>query len=347
MEAKFNNAFILSGGGTRLMIYLGMYAALEKLEMKPNVLIATCGAALATTVINAFEDNESRKEYLKSEEYYKFYNKRRLTAESKLSRIGVFSMKKVLDKRNAPFIEDVFSRYLSEMDQDFSEELPFLENVKFSNESPTIIVGSKMLFDPKDIGNKREGKKLYKKVLFTDAETAKNIDVEKIKILTKNYKDSAVDENIKIDTHKSMLTTARISISDMFYVAPVYFEENYYAGGAIDLVPIELAKYLANSTVIEKKQPYNAIEEALVRAVLGYSGNKRLEEIERYAPEFQIDTINAKKELEGHYMKKTIDWKKLKIDFHFPRDYKQFREDQEKQWEYGYQQTLKSIQLKK
>ena len=61
MEDKFNNAFILSGGGTRLMIYLGMYAALEELQMKPDILIATCGGAFAAAVINTFPDNPSRK----------------------------------------------------------------------------------------------------------------------------------------------------------------------------------------------------------------------------------------------------------------------------------------------
>ena len=126
MESKFNNAFILSGGGTRLMIYLGMYAALENLEIKPDVLIGTCGGALAATVINSFPDNNARKEYLKSEEYFRFITKKRLTKEKKLSRIGLFSLKKMIDTRNAPFIEDVFDKYLAEIPQDFSEEFPLL-----------------------------------------------------------------------------------------------------------------------------------------------------------------------------------------------------------------------------
>ncbi|WP_346880917.1 patatin-like phospholipase family protein [uncultured Algibacter sp.] len=347
MNAKFENAFILSGGGTRLMIYLGMYAALEKLHLKPNVIIGTCGGAIAATVINAFPDTASQKEYLKSKEYFKFITKQRLTKEKKLFKIGLLSLQKIVDKRNAPFIEDVFNRFLAEMPQDLSTDLTTLEGIKFSNKIPTLILGSQIIFSPKEVKQKRNNRKLYQKVIFTDPETAKSIDIKEIVVSSANYKNSAVAEMPKIITNKTMLSTARISISDMFYVAPVYSEGNYFAGGAIDLIPIELAKHIANAVIIENKQIYSTIEEALVRAVLGYSGNQRLTEIEKFTPNYQIDTRNIKKELEGHYIKKKIHWKKQEICFEYPKNYQQFREDMDKQWEYGFQQTIKSIQKKK
>ncbi len=347
MGDTFNSAFILSGGGTRLMIYLGMYAALEELQMKPDVLIGTCGGAFAAIIINAFSDNVARKEYLKSEEYYQFITKERRTKERKLVRIGLLSIQKRLDKRNAPFIEDVFNKYLVEIPQDLSKELPSLKNIKFSSEIPTLILGSQILFNSKEIGQKRNGRKLYQKVIFTDSETAKRIDVEKIVVSSKNYRNSVITKKIKITTNTSILTSVRISISDMFYIAPVYLKETTFAGGAIDLIPIELAKHIANTVFIEKKQTYSAVEEALVRAVLGYSGNKRLKAIQKCIPEYQIDTLDIKKELDGHYIKKKIDWKKLEICFDYPESYQQFREDMDKQWNYGFEQTIKSIQRKK
>ena len=347
MNAKFENAFILSGGGTRLMIYLGMYAALEKLHLKPNAIIGTCGGAIAATVINAFPDTASRKEYLKSKEYFKFITKQRLTKEKKLFKIGLLSLQKIVDKRNAPYIEDVLNRYLMEMPQDLSKELPSLKDTNFSNKIPTLILGSQIIFSPKEVKQKRNNTKLYQKVIFTDPETAKKIAIPEIVISSKNYKNSAVAEMPKIITNKTVLASARISISDMFYVPPVFSEGNYFAGGAIDLVPIELAKHIANTVFTEAKQKYSPVEEALVRAVLGYSGNKRLIEIERFTPNYQIDTRNIKKELERHYIKKKIHWKKQEICFEYPKNYQQFREDMDKQWEYGFQQTIKSIQKKK
>lgn len=343
MNQKFEKAILFSGGGTRLMIYLGIFSALEELGMKPDVLIASCGGAFAATVVNSFSDNLSRKQYLQSEEYYQFVSKTILTKHRKLNKIGLFTLKKIFNKNNAPFIEDVFNRYLVEMNQDLSADFPSLKNVKFSQEIPTLIMGSEILFDPTEINQKRNNRKLYQKIIFTDSETAKKIIPNQIIINSENLKNSAIESLPKIETQFSMLESTRISVSDMFYVEPPFLHGKYFAGGAVDLVPIELAKYLTNEVIIEKKQTYSKAEEALVRSVLGYSGNERLQEIEKLSPDFQIDTIHIKDDLKGHYIKKSINWRKFEIDFSLPKSYPQFKQDMEKQWQYGFKQTMKNL----
>lgn len=340
MEEKYKNAMVFSGGGTRIMIYLGMYAALEDLGKRPDVLLATCGGALAATVINAFADNFSRKEYLKSEEYFNFVKSLTLTEESKLKNIGLFSLKKILNKKNASFLEDVFNKYLVEMPQDLDQILPSLKNVQFSSDLPTIIIGSEMLFKPSEIGTRRNDRKLYRKLLITDLETSEKIDLEKIKLKSKNYLESAVTEDIIVKTDLSMLLSSRISASDMFYIAPVLIDDSYFAGGAIDLVPVEIAKHLAKEIIIEKKQNYNKVEEALVRAVLGYSGNARLQEINFQNVNFEIDTTDIKNYLKSQFIAKKIDWHKFKIKLTIPETLEKFRKDQHLQWNYGYERTM-------
>jgi len=343
MNGKFKRALIFSGGGTRMMIYLGMYAALEELDMKPNVLIATCGGAFAAAVINAFPDHLSRKNYLKSEEYFRFVTMTVLTQHKKLSKIGLFTLKKVLDKRNAPYIEDVFNRYLVEMYQDLSTNFPTLKNISFSKEIPTLIIGSEILFTPEETGQPRNNRKLYQKIIFTDTETADKIIPEQIIINSSNFKNSAITELSSVKTDVSLLESVRISVSDMFYVAPAFLQGKYFAGGAVDLIPVELARHLADVIITEKKQPYTLAEEALVRSVFGLSGNNRLSEAQSMNPDFQIDTLAIKEELKGHYLKKNINWSKFEIGFSFPQTYQQFKEDMEKQWQYGFDQTMKSM----
>ncbi|MEJ5050453.1 patatin-like phospholipase family protein [Chryseobacterium culicis] len=343
MEEKFKRAVIFSGGGTRLMIYLGIFAALEELDLKPDLLIASCGGSFAATIINAFPDDLSRKEYLTSEEYFQFVSGTVLTKQRKLSQIGFFSLKKLLDKRKAPFIEDVFNRYLVEMPQDLSKCFPSIKNVQFSKEIPTLIIGSEILFTPKECGQKRNKRKLYQKTIFTDPETAKKIYPEQIVSHSESLKNSTVEETFKIVTDLSMLESTRASISDMFYVEPAFLQGKYFAGGAIDLIPAELSQHLAQEIITEKKQSYNPVEEALVRAVLGFSGNERLAETDKLLSGFQIDTLNIKQELEGHYLKKGIDWRKFEINFSFPKSYPQFVKDMEIQWQYAFSQTMKTI----
>lgn len=343
MSEKFKRAVIFSGGGTRLMIYLGMFAALEELDLKPDILIASCGGSFAATIINAFPDHLSRKEYLQSEEYFQFVSGTIVTEQKKLSKMGLFSLKKMLDKRKAPFIEDVFNRYLVEMPQDLSECFPSIRNVQFSKEMPTVIIGSELLFTPKDCGQKRNGRKLYQKAIFTDPETTKKINPEKIITDSESFKNSAVKESPKVFTNFSLLESTRASISDMFYVEPAFLQGKYFAGGAIDLVPAEISQHLAQEIITEKKQSYNPVEEALVCSVLGFSGNERLAETNQLLSGLQIDTTNIKQELEGHYLKKGIDWKKFEVSFSFPKNYQQFVKDMEIQWQYGFDQTMKSL----
>lgn len=343
MSEKFKRGIIFSGGGTRLMIYLGIFAALEELDMKPDVLIASCGGSFAATIINAFPDHISRKEYLKSEEYYKFVSQTQLTRHKKLSEIGLFSLKKCFSQQKAPFIEDVFNRYLVEMPQDLSECFPSIKNVQFSKEIPTLIIGSELLFSPQESLQRRNGKKLFRKIIFTDADTIQRINQEHILVDFDSFRGSAVEASSKVITHFSLLESTRASISDMFYVQPVMLHHKYFMGGVIDLVPIELAKHLAQEVITEKKQPYTPIEEALIRSVFGFSANERLQETERIASNFQIDTTSIKQDLKGHYLEKNINWKKLEVGFSFPKSYDQFFNDMEMQWQYGFDQTLKCI----
>lgn len=346
MDEKFKRSVIFSGGGTRLMIYLGIFAALDELGMKPDILIATCGGSFAATVINAFPDHVSRKEYMKSEEYFEFVSKTVLTKHKKLSEIGLFSLKKCFDKRKAPFIEDIFNRYIVEMPQDLSECFPSIKNTQFSKEIPTLIIGSELLFNPQEIQQKRNEKKLFRKVIFTDPDTAKGIHPEHMAVTFNSFKESAVEENSKVITDISILDSTRASISDMFYVSPALLHQSYFMGGVIDLVPLELAQHLSKEIITEKKQPYTSIEEALIRSVFGFNANERLQETNHIKSDFQIDTTNIKNELKGHYMEKSINWRKLELDFSFPKSYQQFAKDMEMQWQYGFAQTVRCIKGK-
>lgn len=338
----FQSSLLFSGGGTRFALYNGMYAGLCAINKVPELLIASCGGAFAALIINAFPSNEERKTYLQSEEFYQFIKSLYLTPYSKLSRLGILALQKRYDQRFAPLIEDVYQRYLVVMREELREVLPSLAKVAFSASLPTIIIGAKMLFAPNECGTPRGNRKLYQKVFFTDPETAQKISLKAIQHTDPNYTNSAVASDILLNTETLMLTASRISISDMFYVSPVYHQEAYYSGGAIDLIPMELANALSVNIIAEQKQSYSPTEEALVRAVLGFSGNKRLASVTSYPAQW-VDTRQATTMLKGFYSEKYIDWKRFRIGIHFPKDYPTYRQQIDKQWEYGYQTILNTF----
>lgn len=339
---KYNNVVVFSGGGTRFPIYCGMYAALEDFGCKPDLVIASCGGAIATSIINSFKTNKDRLEYLKSDELYEFTVSSQLTKERKMYRISLLCVRLAINKKKAPYIENVFDRYLVDMPQDISPYLPSLSS-QFGKNIDSIIVGSKILFSKSDIGQKRGGRKLYRKVLFTDKSTSNNIDINNISVLSPNYYDSAIALDIDIKTDVSITTATRISISDMFYLQPVFYENSYFAGGAIDLVPIELACSLGTNVFAERKMIYTKYEEALLRGVYGYSGNQRLSYVNTQPVYKWIDTNDATDVLSKYYCKKKMDFLKLEINISMPKSKREYQDNMQYLWNYGYQTIKKAF----
>lgn len=341
-KPAFNNVVVFSGGSTRFAMYGGMYAALVDLGYKPDLVIATCGGAIATTVINSFDTNSERLAYFKSDELYKFTKATRLTDERKLHRIGLLCLKQIRNKKKAPYIEDVLNRYLVDIPQDLSASLPSLSTA-FNQSVRSIIVGSKLLFTPSDVGLKRHNKKLYQRILFTDSHTEQSIDLRKIDVQSANYYDSAIDCRTTIINDVPITIAARISIADMFYLKPVFYNNSYFAGGAIDLIPIELACNMGKNVFFELKDNYKPLEEAMIRGVFGYSANERLAHVHAQDVYKWIDTRSAGKYLKDSCCTKKIDFLKLEINITMPQSHKQYTDNIQTLWDYGYLRIQKTM----
>src|SRR5690606_224591 len=184
-------------------------------------------------------------------------------------------------------------------------------------------------------------RKLYQKILMGNTTVLSNVNLDSIQIQGENYDRSAVAPTIAINSAVTLLEAVRISMSDMFYIEPIQRNGEYYAGGAIDLVPVELAQSLAAEVICERKQPYKLQEEGLVRAVLGFSGNQRLRDIDQqYQGIRWIDTRDAAEQLVGNYCKKGIDWRRFEIRLSLPTSLDEFAAAMEAQWNYGYSKTI-------
>ena len=132
----------------------------------------------------------------------------------------------------------------------------------------------------------------------------------------------------------------------MFYVQPVHYNGAYFAGGIIDLMPIELAEQLGETIFFEKKKGFGTIDEALVRAVFGYSGNRRLQEVMTHSVNYWVDTADMNQALSGHYIEKNINLLKLQVELKLPKTYAQFVEDMDFQWQYGYDRVAQHFKNK-
>ena len=341
---KYQRTMMFSGGGSRIGIYGGLYSAFIEENLSPDLIIGTCGGALAANIISIFRKPHLIKEYIKSYEMYNFIISLELTKESKLYNIGFDFLKRVLKSKKDYYIEDIFSKYLVDIPEDLNNILSSLANEKNPLIS-TLIVGTKLLFDKKEVGRKCTGEKIYREILFTDKKTSqliKNNFKEKNSLV---FSKSLVEEKIEIIEDMDILKSTRISISDMFYTRPVFHEGNYYLGGAVDLVPLELAQSISEEIILEKKQKYDKIEDIAVKSVFGYGANERLKEIEGINLKncYMIDTSDVPEKLKGNYTTSKINWKKFQVELSYPTSYEKYQNDIEKQWEYGYNKGKESI----
>ncbi|HEX7988139.1 MAG TPA: hypothetical protein VF616_31830 [Duganella sp.] len=63
---------VLAGGGFRFGYYLGMHAAAIDAGRAPDLLLATCGGAVAGAIIAGLPDTAARKAWLGSRRMYEF-----------------------------------------------------------------------------------------------------------------------------------------------------------------------------------------------------------------------------------------------------------------------------------
>lgn len=349
VTVKYERAMIFSGGGTRFGIYGGIYSAFFEKNIHPDIIIGTCGGAMGSMIVSAFNIPEKIKEYMQSRELYDFICASKLTKEQKLCRIGFNFLMRALRNKNGKYIEDIFDKYIVDMPEDLEKYLPILtNNIELS--IPIAIIGTKLLFRKDKVGKRNHGKRIYKKIIFSD-ENASNLIKEGLN--SNEYKKSSVflnsliESNIEVIDNISMLKASRISMSDMFYVRPVYYDGYYYLGGAIDLIPIEIAEIISKNIIVEKKQKYTDIESLAVNSVFGYDPNERLSEIEKYYFEYIIDTTDVPDILKGHYVTSKINWSKFQVELSLPESYERFREDVNLQWLYGYERGMEALTKRK
>ena len=62
---------LFSGGGSRFGYYLGSYAALVEHDLKPDLIIGTCGGSLSALLVQLAPDPIALKQLIESQALYK------------------------------------------------------------------------------------------------------------------------------------------------------------------------------------------------------------------------------------------------------------------------------------
>ena len=292
----FKRALVMSGGGIKFFYFVGIYDALVNHGWKPDVVITTCGASVASALIQGFPDPKERYEFIHSPRMFALLKKFRVVhGDSKhlgdlLSHVHYYQSR--WDQHD-DLIPDLFSMALMKdepVDESFWRR-------QFDDRAPDqphfVILGSQAQFTPQDVELPRRGAKLYKEVFFTDREVAPWIEGFDSAI-SAQFPNSAIASGTLTYTEVSVGDATSISIRDPFLFQPVERDGVFYTGSMVDLYPMELAHHLADEVVMTFNPAFNRFETPAFGVVTGYDMNTRLRSVTNGEVDHWIDTSNPR-----------------------------------------------------
>ena len=330
---------VMAGGGFRYGYYLGMYAAAIETNHKPDLLLAGCGGAIAAALIQALPDDAQRKAWLSSPDMHQFLRGLESTRQAALGRVLLQAVKRRLCKARAPLIPDLFNDYFF----DIPARLP-MSSPQSANQLAVAINGARLLFSKEEVGQPRDGRKLFAETVFCDPRTAALLEGMAAPLSDPAWGDNAIAAQLLTDVNMPIDDAVRISIADMFYFRCHSHQAAHYMGGVVDIFPIELAQRLASRVMMERKPPFSqALAIPALRAVLGIDGNQRLCHVHGQYADVWIDASDAAQALRAHGMQKKLCWRQNRIRLVLPSSYETYVQQVDRQWQYGYQRGMEAF----
>ncbi|MFZ6691428.1 patatin-like phospholipase family protein [Undibacterium sp. SXout20W] len=337
---QFQRCLVMAGGGFRFGYYLGIYAACQELGKTPDVIVASCGATIAGTIIHHLPDNQQRLAWLTSPQMHAFWRGLQANPQKSLLKAIGGVAKRALFANDVKRIPDLFQDYLFEI----PAVLPLPENTNYEGAPDLAIVAGRLLFSRSEVGQLRGTRKLYAETIFSSERVASLLNGMSSPLAGSEWKHSAVAPDLVFETTTLVTDAVRASIADMYYFRCHQIGEHHYLGGVLDLFPIEIARKLGREVMMERKGLYSKlIDLPALRLVLGIDGNQRLHRVFQQQADYWVDTADMEQALVKHQISKQLFWLRNRLALKIPERHEDFVEMINLQWQYGYQKTIAAL----
>ena len=339
---KYQRCMVFAGGGFRFGIYLGMYAAARDAGRTPDVLLASCGGAIAAAIIQALPDDTQRLAWLGSPEMYVFWCGLQSAPQASLATTLMQAAQRKLSRVKAPCIPDLFNQYLF----DVPAQLP-LPPALPNPQLDVAIVGGKLLYGPDEVGQARGQRKLFVETVLCSPRATALLDGMPSPFENPAWGSHAIAKEVMTNNSLSVAEAARLSITDFYYFACHRHGADHYIGGVVDLFPIEIAHRLADEVMIEFKESFDQVFSIPAwRTVLGLDGNQRLKHVNAQHANVWFDTSDVSIVLARQQVEKKIDWRHNRVALAPPESHAIYKQYMQDQWDYGYQRGREALQRK-
>lgn len=270
---KFKRALVIAGGGITPGIGLGIIAGAREQGWEPDVIITTCGAALAAAIENAYHNSPDSLKFAKSVKFFDALSLVKLETKNAIKLRGVLSAYENLD-----LVPPVFDpRTVLSVDQNLTGFLPASRFDTPQVGPRVVIVAAKAQFSASDMGVKKKllNRDLFRQVYFTDPDTALSLKGLPSRVRTL-FPQSYVATETEVITDKTAEQAIRASISDPMLINPGKIDDDFYMTGAVDLFPIETAHLLADEVMSTyPARLYKEYEDTLIESTFGFKQTQR------------------------------------------------------------------------
>lgn len=308
---------LFSGGGSRFGYYLGSYAALVEHDLKPDLIIATCGGSLSALLVQLAPDPIALKRLICSQALYQV-----------ICNITHVDPDEISARHKWRYASHAFNRWRTSrrsmrqyMNTNLLDELQQLAMFRIKNEDqwldelihlaatnehtattvmmPDIAIIASRLYEEQKVKTAPSQPQLQE-VLFAPPRLAHRYSnqlisssmAEKMVCPTSDKLISPVNTLARAHIHQQVAvldewdiaTAVRASMSDMYYLPPIQIKElGWCLGGVINLTPIELAAAAGATVFAETKAGYDRwLAAPAIRHVFGFDPNQRLAQVHQY-----------------------------------------------------------------
>lgn len=315
-QHPYRRALLMAGGGLRLGYYLGIYQALCDTGRVPDLVIGTCGGAMAAALLQrtlASDGHTSRQALLDVMSSRSFYDLMSTIKDKPPNTYGQYllpALERWVDCQFVKLTHGLFKRATSarltdELIDDLSSHAigcvedeeglhwRFLDTSLPSDASADVLVTDVLLLASRRTYAQSQDK--WQSTLWTSSDLLASaiIDVSPTNVMAQHSPIICPKYHLN-DFALSIMVQA--SMTDMYYLPPLRHGNEILMGGVLDLFPIELACQLAQVVYAEPKNRFDEwlATPAIYRA-FGYLPNTRLDSVLDYmAKSTQVHCLHTK-----------------------------------------------------
>jgi len=304
---------LFSGGGSRFAYYLGSYAALVAHDLKPDVIVGTCGGSLSAYLVNLAPDPKDLQDLMCSRELYHVISAIRHVAPDEANKrlkirymtqaLKRWRLSRQVSKSQKQQQTDNYERLLDELQQlamfridnegqwldELSRFSPQQNNNSFNTAAPEIAIIASRLFKapnqaPTADNPVHDDFKLQELLFAPPRLAASEYFEQMLNSPVHKFADRRIHQSVNIVKQWEFNSVVRASMADMYYLPPTHIATlDWCLGGVINLTPIELACQLGQTVFSETKAGYDSwLAAPAIQRVFGFDPNERLAQVHGY-----------------------------------------------------------------